>query len=402
MAPARIKTPWERLRGWILVLAWVVLVVVVIAVVLFRHAAIPPEPGAFYTPPNPLPMGAPGTILRREPITDGVPDGAVSWRILYLSTGVNGERIAVSGVVVAPAGASASPRPVIAWARGTVGVLPACGLSHTSEPFRKMPALDLMVRRGFVVATTDYPGLGTPGIHPYLVGPVEADSVLDSVRAARQLDVGAGDRFAVWGASQGGHASLWTAQSAGAYAPELKLIGAAASAPATDLEGILAANLHSPSGGVYTAELLYSWSHVYPGAELDDIVRPGQRAQFEKMATTCVSTPLAFLTLGGLLTPSDYLAVDHLTEPWKTWVARNTPRGRIDVPLLITHGAADNLVPIALSEAETARRCEQGESVTLVSLPGVGHDSAEESGLLVVGWIEDRFAGRPVGTTCGG
>ncbi len=258
-----------------------------------------------------------------------------------------------------------------------------------------------MVGRGFVVAATDYPGLGTPGVHPYFVGPVEADSVLDSVRAARQMDVGAGDRFAVWGASEGGHASLWTAQSAGAYAPELKLIGAAASAPAADLEALLAANLHSISGGVYTAELLYSWSHVYPGAGLDDIVRPAQRARFEKMATTCVTTPLAFLTLGGLLTPSDYLSVDRLAEPWKTWVDGNTPRGRIDVPLLITHGEADTLVPIALSEAEAARRCGQGESVTLVRLPGVGHDAAEESSLLTVGWIGDRFAGRPAGPTCG-
>ena len=53
-------------------------------------------------------------------------------------------------------------------------------------------------------------GSGTPGVHPYLIGDSEAYSVLDSVRAARELpDAKAQKRFAVWGHSQGGHAALF-------------------------------------------------------------------------------------------------------------------------------------------------------------------------------------------------
>lgn len=260
-----------------------------------------------------------------------------------------------------------------------------------------------MVRQGFVVAATDYPGLGTPGVHPYLVGPVEAASVLDSVRAARQLEVNAGNQFVVWGASQGGQAALWTAQSAAAYAPELTLMAAAASAPATDLAGIVAAKLNDRGGGVFISETLYAWGQIYPGANLDEIIKPEQRAQFERMATTCISTPAAFLTIGDLLTPAAYLSVDILaTEPWRTFFAENTPAGPISVPLLITHGSTDDLIPIEFSEAEAARRCAKGEDVTLVRLPGVGHDARNESGIITVGWIEDRFAGRPTGSTCGG
>jgi hypothetical protein len=44
-----------------------------------------------------------------------------------------------------------------------------------------------MLDRGYVVAATDYPGLGTPEVHPYLVGTSEAHAVLDSVRAARAI-----------------------------------------------------------------------------------------------------------------------------------------------------------------------------------------------------------------------
>ena len=40
---------------------------------------------------------------------------------------------------------------------------------------------------GYAIAATDYPGLGTPGPHPYLVGDSEARAVIDSVRAARSF-----------------------------------------------------------------------------------------------------------------------------------------------------------------------------------------------------------------------
>ncbi|MGA9007340.1 MAG: hypothetical protein WB495_10750 [Xanthobacteraceae bacterium] len=55
-----------------------------------------------------------------------------------------------------------------------------------------------MIDRGCVVAATDYPGLGTPQTHSYLVGVSEARAVFDSVRAARTIS-GAQNHFAVWG-----------------------------------------------------------------------------------------------------------------------------------------------------------------------------------------------------------
>jgi len=389
---------WSGLRLWVRWLVWGCILVIIAGGVLvwrFQQAATALPPPAFYTPPNPLPAGAPGTIIRKELLSDNLPAGAVAWRIMYLSTGINGGPIAVTGVVVAPQDPGPAPRPVIAWAHGTVGVLPECAVSHTPDPYKQTPVVELMIREGFVVAATDYLGLGTPGVHPYLVGNVSATAILDSVRAAQQLEVNAGDRFMVWGASQGGQAALWAAQSAAAYAPELELVAAAASAPAINLAGIIQAKMDDQGGGVFISEAVYAWSHVYPEANLDAIIKPEQRAQFERMATTCVSTPAAFLKLGTLLKPSEYLSVDLLaTEPWRTIIDQNTPRGPITVPLLITHGSADTLIPIELSEVDVARRCAAGENVQFVRLPGVGHDARNESGVLTVGWIEDRFAER--------
>lgn len=395
---------WNRLPRWArwgAAGAGLLVAVVGVALWRFQRAATAVAPSAFYTPPSPLPSGPPGTVIRSEPLPDGLPEGAAAWRVMYLSTGMNGEPVAVTAVVTAPERPGPSPRPVIAWAHGTVGVLPQCAVSQTDDPYRQTPVVELMVRRGFVVVATDYPGLGTPGVHPYLVGTVSAHAILDAVRAARRLNVNAGERFVVWGASQGGQAALWAAQRAAEYAPELTLVAAAASAPAVDLGGIIRAKANDKGGGVFISEALYAWSHAYPGADLDDVVRPEHRERFERMATTCISTPLAFLTLGGLLTPAQYLSRDLLaTEPWRTIIADNTPREPLGVPLLVTHGTDDPLIPLALSEAEAARRCAAGEDVQLTRLPGVGHDARNESGVLTVGWIEDRFAGRPMGSTC--
>ncbi len=78
-----------------------------------------------------------------------------------------------------------------------------------------------VVAAGWVGVATDYEGLGTPGLHPYLVGESEGRGALDIVRAAGQLaEVGAGRRVVVWGRSQGGHAAL----VAGEIAPQCSLL----------------------------------------------------------------------------------------------------------------------------------------------------------------------------------
>src|SRR5262245_18978662 len=180
--------------------------------------------GAFYqVDPSELP-GPAGSLIRSETLM-GAPAGAKAFRILYRSRGLANEPIAVSGMVAAPEGHSGG-RDVVAWAHGTTGIMPPCAPSLRSNALATIPALNEMLARGYVVAATDYPGLGTAGPNPYMVGVSEALAVLDSVRAARALrETGAGTRFAVWGHSQGGHAALFTGQLARAYAPELRLAG---------------------------------------------------------------------------------------------------------------------------------------------------------------------------------
>ncbi len=161
------------------------------------------------------------------------PDGMQAWKIRYLSRDDRGVQRELTGMVIAPREAiPARPRRVLAWTHGTWGIADQCTPSMSPRFFEATPALEA-VRQGYVVVAPDYPGLGVPGPHPYLVGPVTARSVLDSVRAARAIPgAAAGSDYAVWGESQGGHAALWTGQLQGAEGAGLRLVGVAAGRPA--------------------------------------------------------------------------------------------------------------------------------------------------------------------------
>jgi Secretory lipase len=132
--------------------------------------------------------GRPGTIIRIWPLEGGGPGmggNGEAFRILYRSTDPSGRPIPVSGAIYIPSGpAPAGGRNIIAWAHPTSGVVPPCAPSLMPDVGGMMWNLPNMIAQGYIVVATDYPGLGTEGIHPYLIGESEARSVLDSVRAA--------------------------------------------------------------------------------------------------------------------------------------------------------------------------------------------------------------------------
>jgi hypothetical protein len=68
----RAPRSWKRrLKDWSIVLGLLVLCLLFGVYVWFNKESTPTKPGAFYTPPNPLPDGAPGLVIRSEPVTKG-------------------------------------------------------------------------------------------------------------------------------------------------------------------------------------------------------------------------------------------------------------------------------------------------------------------------------------------
>ncbi len=344
----------------------------------------------------------PGSIVSAEPTRVDVP-GARAWRVIYRSSGVNGEQVVVSGMIVAP-DRPPPPEgwPTVAWAHPTTGIARKCAPSAGAHFERTVPDLARLVREGFVVAATDYQGLGTDGPHPYLVGTSAAQSVLDSVRAARTV-AGAGARFVVWGHSQGGHAALWTGQLAARYAPDLKLLGVAAAAPASELAELFEADLTTPGGKAFTALALLSWSKVYD-LDLTTVIDPKALPGVRLIGDGCMTNPLGLLVdgLGLHLMPKQFLRADPTRiSPWRDIIARNTPVSiPRDVPVLIAQGTADTVVLPAVTLDFARRLCRGGTSVRLIEMNadhlGIATSSADQ----IVDWIEERFAGGWQGGGC--
>ena len=212
-----------------------------------------PAGDAFYTPPSPLPGNTHGDAIWARKLT-----GAAKLRgarsntlLLYRSTSVNGDPIAVSGTLAVPRGRK--PRkgwPVLTWGHGTKGLADPCTPSKGFGGFAsETQLLEAWLKRGYAVVRTDYEGLGTPGVHPFLVGRSEARSMLDMVRAAREADRRLSRRVVIAGESQGGQSALWAAAEAPEWTRELKVRGTLAFAPVSQLreQGELFVQIEQPN-----------------------------------------------------------------------------------------------------------------------------------------------------------
>jgi acetyl esterase/lipase len=383
--------------------------VAIVGVVVLVSSSGSARPGSFYALPSPLPAGPAGAVIRSEVLADP-PAGAKAWKILYRSRSHAGDPTAVSGLLFVPTTAApVSGRNVVAFTHGTTGVASGCAPSNIGPSYwSAIDGLARFLQAGDVVVAPDYQGLGTPAPHPYLVGDAEATATLDEVRAARQFaPAHASPRFVVWGASQGGQAALFTGQQATSYAPELKLLGVAAAAPATDLKELFEANRNTPFGRILSAYTIDTWSQVYPQLHLDQVVTRAAQPIVKRLAKICITERKGFLAVGVLQLALKLSYLKQLpweTEPWKGLIAENTPgRTEIRAPIIIAQGDADPLVRPAINAAFARRLCSDGERVDYRTYPGVMHvDAGPKTAADVAAWIAQRFAGAAAPSTCAG
>jgi acetyl esterase/lipase len=379
-----------RLGGWLLTM------VLAAATWVGGRAAMAQD--AFYrTTPADL-VGPPGSLIRKQ-VTRGDRNGATDYRVLYRSTGLHGEPIAVSGTIVVPLGrAPPGGPPIVAWAHPTSGVVPRCAPSMAVFRFQQIMGLRTMIRRGYIVTATDYPGLGAGKSHPYLVGLSEGRAVLDAIRAARNLTGQSDGDAALWGHSQGGQAVLYAGLLASSYAPELHLVGVAAAAPATDLGALMRDDIDTPGGKNLLAMTLWSWSQVY-GAPLDKVVDPASLPTINRLAGLCLESPADIRPRKRVARALEqkFLKTPNLasTEPWRSLLAQNSI-GVLPptLPVFLAQGDVDPVVRPAVTRDYMSKLCAGGSRVALMSMPGVGHGGAAmKSALAAIAWMAGRFSG---------
>lgn len=338
---------------------------------------------SFYNTPSSIPSNAPGTILRFETINAPFPESQ-AWRVLYTSTGINGETIAVSGMVFAPAGPiPPGGRPVVSWAHPTTGIDDQCAPSRSPKPYDDVQGLADFLNLGWVVVATDYQGLGTDGMHPYLVGASEAQGTIDIVRAARNLnETGASSNYFVFGHSQGGQAALFAGQMASTYAPELQLLGVAAAAPAGLLVPLFQADKNTAAGAVLGSYAVVSWSDIF-GYDEATVVKPTPSGRVHAVSEKCVvgGSRLSDIELGinDLILKGRMWAADPATTaPWSNQFALNTAaQSPITTPLLLTQGTADKIITPSTTAELTAIYVAMGNNqATEQVMDGVDHMKA--------------------------
>lgn len=359
--------------------------------------------------PDTLPDAPPGTLIDVEPL--GEFGEVFAYRILYHSRSRKGENIAVSGYVLAPFG---DPRdvelPVVAYAHGTTGMADQCAPSATVDSDLRSfggeaSSLNQVAALGYVVVATDYEGLGTPGLHPYLVGESEARSILDSVRAVQQMEgLNASDKFAVAGISQGGHAALHAGQYWQTYAPELDLVGVVSMAPPSQATLMYDAIINTSSKGfIYMA--LAAYDDAYDEIDIAEVLTPKGVELLAELENGCTDYVFNVFNQHEV---SDLVSVDNpLTIPaWRDIAIDNDVNQRAHpAPLFIAHGSADTLIPAVSSSllcAQITPLPNQGPTLRKVyegaTHGGVATAAADD----ITTWLAARFAGEePEETGCG-
>lgn len=349
---------------------------------------------------------APGYLLEQQGFDRGVPPDSTGWRIRYRTTAMDGRPVVAGALVLAARTPFDGPRPVILWTHGTTGVATGCAPSLLAAPFANVPALPELLAAGWVFVAPDYVGLGTDGPHPYLIGEGTARATLDAVRAAKAMaSLALGEDIVVWGHSQGGHAALWTAIHAPDHAPELRIAGVAAIAPATDLPALMEAIHRTPIGRILGAYVLRSYSEIYPDVKFGDY-SSGLRGWLSRdIASRCLAGWSGLWAAASAVAgPASLFDQLPTAGPLGARLAENVPAGPVAAPLLIAQGLDDPVVVPDIQARFVTARCRQGQAIEFRTYPGLDHLAivAPDSPLTdaLIEWTARRFDGEDWSGTC--
>jgi hypothetical protein len=344
--------------------------------------------------PSAASAGPPGTVLAGAPapLPPELAPLATAKRISYVSTGVSGATVTVTGLILTPR--TRTGRTVV-WGHGSTGLADRCAPSGHPGVFwpEARAAIAGLLRHGWTVTAPDYQGLGTPGPHPYLIGGSEGRSMIDSVKAARRLDSRLSTEYVVNGHSQGGQGALFAGELAPAYDGVLNLRGVVAIAPASNVD-LLAPAIPGTPGQGYLVMALYGLAAVQPSFDPLTVLAPPARQRVPVLQSGCL---LEILEKFRSLPARDLLINGALPQPVVDQLARyaNPAQAAPSAPILLVQGTADEAVPYDITAGPLLSRLRAyPQPVRFVPLRNETHDGAVFASVkLVADWIATRFTG---------
>ncbi|MBN3510912.1 triacylglycerol lipase [Mycolicibacterium septicum] len=391
---------------------------------------------AFYTPPNPLPGGSPGDLIRTEPsriALDPAGHGKYSGtgtRIMYQSLNVRGEPVAVTGAYIEPdrPWPGSGPRPLIALAPWQQGHGDQCALSRLISEggmhyggyldfvfYYEEGFLATMLDRGFALVVTDYQGTGTYGPPTGGIRVPTARAVIDSARAAKHLpgtSLTPDGPVAFWGYGPGGTAAGAAVEMSPTYAPELNVVGAWVGAPNADYS--IYADYADGSMMVGTmGYALNAFIGAFPEAEqsIMDTLTPRGVDFLQETRYNCVDEVIMKFMFRHL---QPYFNRDYheilASEPIKSaMAAQRLGTLKPTAPVQININRFDPLFPWVSARQLAADWCSQGTDVefwTNEQPPFLNKTDTNSmltyfvEGERGIRWITDRFNGLPTTSNC--
>jgi hypothetical protein len=341
--------------------------------------------GAATTTPRALPEV--GSVVRSEPLPRNlwIPRSTSrAWRLTYVTRDSHGRRALSSGTVFIPFGTPPMGGwPVVSWAHGISGLGDDCAPSKVGPVLkhRDWSYLRTWMRQGYAIVASDYVGLGTPGLMPYLDTRATAHNVVDIVKAGRSFTADKKPRLRLarkWvtsGQSQGGGGAVGTARYATRFSGKALsyrgAVGTGTPAYIEDYVELLGPEV-PPLTGDLTAYLTYivaSLRDVHPELGIDDILTPTGK-KYVRLAETVCDEDFAAMMEGVAMGTFFTLPMASLPGFRETVVDyMGMPESGFDKPFFMGHGAADVDVPYAQTLRYATVLRANGEPVVFTTYP---------------------------------
>ncbi|WP_430332843.1 lipase family protein [Rhodococcus sp. ACT016] len=320
----------------------------------------------------------PGVVVNTSDLDRAawIPGATSGIRVTYWTIGPLGRPALSTGAVFLPPGdPPPGGWPVVSWAHGTVGLADRCSPTVTGKIGG--PYLGHWLSQGYAIVATDYVGLGTPGVHPYLDGSSEAHSVVDMVRAARAVEPSLSPHWVVLGQSQGGQAAMVTAALATRYAPELDYRGGVATGAPSNLENLTPLvrpgfpKLPLTGTTVFISYVIAGLRATRPDLDIDSYLTDVGRTAVAAAETECyeeMAPQLQNVSIGDLV-------VRPLDDPVLLTAIREmlgVPTTGYDRPVFLGQGLTDDVVPAPLALKLAADLAVNRQPVTFRTYP-TGH-----------------------------
>ncbi|GAA2164261.1 lipase family protein [Actinomadura napierensis] len=371
--------------------------------------SVPPDQDPFYSAPADIGNYGPGQVVANRKITPksgNLGDTADAWQISYRTNDSHDKaELAVTTLLVPKkAWTGGGARPVVSVqaaedSTGTqcapsYGISSGAGIAGAGTLFAS-PVLD----KGWAVAMPDFEGPKSV----FMAGPQAGHAVLDGIRAVKNLGaggIGASNTWALDGYSGGAQATGWAAELQPAYAPDVRLAGAAMGGTPADP----AAVARSLDGGLFSgfeAAATVSLDTEFPEAGIQKLLNDKGKQALSDSRNKCLTdllTGFPFKKLADYSTVPDPLAVPSVAAMLK----KNTMGSAAPAaPVFDYHANTDEIVPVGQADAVVKAWCSKGAKVQTVR-DAVGEHALEalvrQNDALT--FLADRFTGKPASSTC--